>query len=106
MAEQTVLSGHKYVLRDRDVFVEAVDRGVVRYVTANGDKRWLAWQTFQERYAHGSDCLCGQGGDNGETQIQIKNELNMNIRWRLYNFAFRLFGQTRLWPKLGQCVWR
>lgn len=27
------------------------------------------------------------------------------FRWRLYNLAFRVFGNTRLWPKLGRKIW-
>lgn len=60
MVEQTVLAGHSYVLKDSEVHVEAVDREVVRYVTAYGVRQWLARQTFQERYAHASDCLVEQ----------------------------------------------
>jgi len=30
----------------------------------------------------------------------------MDIRWKIYNLAFRLFGETRLWPRLGQAIWR
>ncbi len=26
-------------------------------------------------------------------------------RWCLYNFAFRVFGKTRLWPRLGSRIW-
>ena len=29
----------------------------------------------------------------------------MNIRWRIYNLAFRLFGKTRLWPGLARLTW-
>jgi len=27
-------------------------------------------------------------------------------RWASYNLAFRLFGKTGLWPKLGFLIWR
>ena len=27
------------------------------------------------------------------------------IRWRIYNIGFRLFGNTRYWPKLGKILW-
>ncbi len=29
----------------------------------------------------------------------------MDIRWKIYNLAFLLFGQTRLWPGLGHLIW-
>jgi len=29
-----------------------------------------------------------------------------NRRWAAYNLAFRLFGKTRLWPRLGFLIWR
>jgi len=28
------------------------------------------------------------------------------MRWKIYNLAFRVFGNTRLWPKLGFAIWR
>lgn len=30
----------------------------------------------------------------------------MTMRWFIYNLAFRLFGNTRLWPKLGFRIWK
>lgn len=27
------------------------------------------------------------------------------FRWWLYNFAFRIFGKTRCWKRLGQRLW-
>lgn len=27
------------------------------------------------------------------------------VRWSLYNLAFRVFGNTRLWPALGWKIW-
>ena len=28
------------------------------------------------------------------------------IRWTVYNVAFWLFGKTRVWPRLGELIWR
>lgn len=30
----------------------------------------------------------------------------MQMRWWVYNMAFRMFGQTRLWPRLGFAIWK
>lgn len=27
------------------------------------------------------------------------------IRWRAYNLGFKLLGNTKYWPKLGQKLW-
>ncbi len=27
------------------------------------------------------------------------------IRWRIYTIGFKLFGNTRYWPSLGQKLW-
>ena len=27
------------------------------------------------------------------------------IRWRIYNIGFKLFGNTRYWPKLSKILW-
>lgn len=29
-----------------------------------------------------------------------------NIRWAIYNFAFKLMGHKKYWKKLGQLLWR
>jgi len=29
----------------------------------------------------------------------------MDIRWKIYNWAFLLLGRTRFWPVLGQVIW-
>jgi len=34
-----------------------------------------------------------------------KELLGRRIRWAVYNFAFRFFGRTRLWPRLGYLIW-
>ena len=28
------------------------------------------------------------------------------IQWKVYNFAFKVVGNTRFWPKLGLALWR
>lgn len=28
------------------------------------------------------------------------------FRWWLYNFAFKIFGRTKVWPKLGFAIWK
>ena len=27
------------------------------------------------------------------------------VRWWLYNLTFRIFGKTKVWPKLGFVIW-
>jgi hypothetical protein len=27
------------------------------------------------------------------------------LRWKIYNIAFRLSGRTPLWPRLGYILW-
>lgn len=27
------------------------------------------------------------------------------LRWKVYNLSFRLFGRTPLWPRLGYILW-
>jgi len=31
---------------------------------------------------------------------------NSGIRWWIYNQTFKLFGNTKLWPKLGRKIWK
>jgi len=28
-----------------------------------------------------------------------------DMRWKIYNLAFRIFGRTKLWPRLGHWIW-
>lgn len=32
--------------------------------------------------------------------------LGEEVRWVVYNLAFKLLGDTRLWPRLGFVLWR
>ncbi|KKM17992.1 hypothetical protein LCGC14_1670180 [marine sediment metagenome] len=31
--------------------------------------------------------------------------MRKNLRWKVYNLAFRVLGRTRLWPRLGFILW-
>ena len=33
------------------------------------------------------------------------NSIYMEIRWRVYNLAFRLFGKTKCWPLVAKITW-
>ena len=33
------------------------------------------------------------------------NSLKKEIKWRFYNLGFKLFGNTKLWPKLSILLW-
>lgn len=28
-----------------------------------------------------------------------------DLRWKVYNLGFRVFGRTPLWPRLGWILW-
>jgi len=33
------------------------------------------------------------------------DSLILEIRWRVYNIAFKLFGKTKQWPALARITW-
>jgi hypothetical protein len=28
-----------------------------------------------------------------------------DLRWKIYNLAFRIFGKSKYWKRLGQILW-
>lgn len=34
------------------------------------------------------------------------SSITKEIRWRIYNLSFRLFGRFGFWKKLGQMIWK
>lgn len=65
MAEETLLIGHDYELRETRVRLLFDGRGgfdgpLVRFASADGDKHWLDREIFLREYVHASGCSCAQ----------------------------------------------
>ncbi len=40
-----------------------------------------------------------------EPEYSWISNLNLHARWKVYNLAFRVFGNTWVWPKIAFKTW-